>query len=184
MSSSVTAPLLSTHKVRICLRNINPWKAAGPDGVMSRVLKDCAGELAEVFTTIYNILLSSAWVPACFRGDTIVAVPKLSRIICLNDYRPVVLKLLPAKCLERLVIKHIKNAIPPTLDQYQFAYRENRSIEDAISIAIYTLLQHPEHKNTYARLLFVDFSLAFNTIRPNKFTAKLYSLGLNTSLCN
>lgn len=108
----------------------------------------------------------------------------MSRITCLNDYRPVVLTLIPAKCLERLVIKHIKNAIPPTLGQCQFAYRENRSTEDAIFIAIYTLLQHLEHKNTYARLLFVDFSSAFNTIWPNKLTAKLYSLGLNTSLCN
>lgn len=73
-------------------------------------------------------------------------------------------------------MNHIKNAIPPTLDQYQFAYRENRSTEDAIAIALYTLLQHLEHKNTYERLLFVDFSSAFNTIRPNKLIAKLHSL--------
>lgn len=99
MPSSDTAPVLSTHKVRICPRNINPWKAAGPDGVLSRVLKDCAGELAEVFTTNYNILLSSAWVPACFRSAKLVPVPKMSRITCLNDYRPVVLTLIPAKCM-------------------------------------------------------------------------------------
>ncbi len=144
MPSSDTAPVLSIHEVRLCMCYINPRKAAGPDGVLGRVLKDCAGELAEVLTTIYNILLSTAWVPACFKSATIVPVPKTCRVTCLNDYRPVALTPIPA---ERLVIKHIKNAIPPTLEQYQFTYWENRSKEDAISIAFHTLLQHLEKKH-------------------------------------
>lgn len=47
---STVSPVLSTHQVRLCLRNINPRKAAVPDGVLGQVLKDCADELAEVFT--------------------------------------------------------------------------------------------------------------------------------------
>lgn len=89
-----------------------------------------------------------------------------------------------AKCFERLVITHIKTAIPPSLDQYQFAYRKNRSTEDAIAIVLHTLLEHLEHRNTSARLLFVDSSSAFNTILPNKLRNKLHGLGLGTTLCN
>ena len=48
---------LSTHEVRLILRNINIRKAAGPDGVQGRVLKDCAAELAPVLTTIFNLSL-------------------------------------------------------------------------------------------------------------------------------
>ncbi len=36
----------------------------------------------------------------------------------------------------------------------------------------------------YARLLFIDYSSAFNTIVPIKLTNKLTGLGLNTSLCD
>ena len=44
-------------------------------------------------------------------------------------------------------------------------------------LLFYTLLEHLEHRSTYARLLFVDFSSAFNTILPNK-------LCNNSTLCN
>ncbi|KAK7895270.1 hypothetical protein WMY93_020595 [Mugilogobius chulae] len=176
-SGGSTTPILDLHQVRLCLRNINPRKAAGPDGVLGRVLKDCADELAEVFTNIFNLSLSTSWVPTCFKAATIIPVPKQTNVTCLNDYRPVALTPIPAKCLERLVIKHIKEAIPSALDQYQFAYRENRSTEDAVAIVIHTLLEHLEHKNTYARLLFVDFSSAFNTILPNILLQKLSNLG-------
>ena len=81
-------------------------------------------------------------------------------------------------------MKHIKASIPPSLDQNQFVYRKNRLTEDAIAIVLHTLLEHLEHSNTYGRLLFVDFSSAFNTILPNKLHSKLHKLGLNTTLCN
>ncbi len=37
------------------------------------------------------------------------------------------------KCFERLVMQKIKNSLPNTLDPLQFAYRPNRSTDDAIS---------------------------------------------------
>jgi len=77
-----------------------------------------------------------------------------------------------------------KKALPPALDQYQCAYRENRSAEDAIAIVLHILLKHLEHKNTYARLHFIDFSSAFNTIQPNTLLLNLSNLGLNNALCN
>ena len=36
----------------------------------------------------------------------------------------------------------------------------------------------------YVRMLFIDYSSAFNTIAPTKLINKLRTLGLNTSLCN
>ncbi|KAK7895582.1 hypothetical protein WMY93_020907 [Mugilogobius chulae] len=159
------APVLSMHEVRQAFCSINTRKAAGPDGVLGRVLKDCAAELADVFTSIFNISLSCSLVPGCFKAATIVPLPKQSNVTCLNNFRPVALTSIPAKCLERLVIKHIKAALPLFLDPHQFANRENRSTEYAIAIVLHTLLEHLEHKNTYARLLFVDYSSAFNTIK-------------------
>ncbi|KAK7889603.1 hypothetical protein WMY93_025163 [Mugilogobius chulae] len=84
-SGGSTTPSLDLHQVRLCLRNINPRKAAGPDGVLGRVLKDCADELAEVFTNIFNLSLSTSWVPTCFKAATIIPVPKQTNVTCLND---------------------------------------------------------------------------------------------------
>lgn len=102
--------------------------------MLGTVLKDCTDELAEVLSTIYNMSLSTLWVPGCFKAGTIVPVPQQSNVTYLNYYRLVALTPIQAKCLERLVIKHIKEAVP-TLDPYQFAYKEKRSTEHAIVIA-------------------------------------------------
>ncbi len=72
----------------------------------------------------------------------------------------------------------------PSLDPFQFAYRSNRSTDDAIATALHPALTHLDKKDSYVRMLFIDFSSAFNTIIPQQLTHKLAQLGLNTSLCN
>jgi hypothetical protein len=88
------------------------------------------------------------------------------------------------KCFERLVMAHINSILPDTLDPLQFAYCSNRSTDDAISIALHTVLSHLDKRNIYVRMLFIDYSSAFNTIVPTKLITKLKTLGLNTSLFN
>ncbi len=71
------------------------------------------------------------------------------------------------------------------MDPLQFAYRPNRSTDDAISQVLHSSLTHIDSKNgNYVRLLFIDYSSAFNTIVPTKLAVKLSNLGLNTSLCD
>ena len=72
---------------------------------------------------------------------------------------------------------HINTIIPETLDPLQFAYRPNRSIYDAISIALHTALSHMDKRNTYVRMLFIYYSSAFNTIVPSKLITKIRTLG-------
>ncbi len=55
---------------------------------------------------------------------------------------------------------------------------------DAVALALHYVLQHLDTHNTYARLLFLDYSSAFNTIRPVKLTSKLVDLGVPTPTCN
>ncbi len=74
--------------------------------------------------------------------------------------------------------------LPASLDPLQFAHRSNRSTDDAIAFTLHTVLSHLENKNTYVRMLFVDYSSAFNTIVPATLVAKLQTLGLNRSLCS
>ena len=80
---------------------------------------------------------------------------------------------------------HITSPLPDTLDQLQFAYRPNRSTDNAIAITMHTALTHLDKRNTYVvRMLFIDYSSAFNTIVPSKLVIKLKTLGLNPALCN
>ena len=112
-------------------------------------------------------------IPTCFEQTTIVTVPKHTKATFLNDYRLVALMAVAMKCFERLVMVHINTIIPETLDPLQFAYHPTRSTDDAISIALHTALSHLDKRNTYVRMLFIDYSSVFNTIVPSKLITKL-----------
>uniref|UniRef100_A0A4W5L0P8 Reverse transcriptase domain-containing protein n=1 Tax=Hucho hucho TaxID=62062 RepID=A0A4W5L0P8_9TELE len=175
---------LSVADVSKTFKQVNIHKAVGPDGLPGRVLRACADQLTGVFIDIFNMSLIESVIPTCFKQTTIVPVPKNMKATYLNDYRPVALTSVAMKCFERLVMAHINTIIPETLDPLQFAYRPNRSTDDAISIALHTTLSHLDKRNTYVRMLYIDYSSAFNTIVPSKLITKLRILGLNTSLCN
>ena len=72
------------------------------------------------------------------------------------------------------------------LDLLQFAYRPNRSTDNAIAITLHMALSHLDKRNTlkYVRMLFFDYISAFKTIAPSKLIIKLGALGLNHALCN
>ena len=176
---------ITEHDVRRSFKTLKVNKAAGPDDIKPKLLRLCSDQLANVFTYIFNWSLETAIVPSCFKKSTIIPVPKKNSPECLNDFRPVALTSVVMKCFEKIVLKFINSLLPSNLDTYQFAYRPKRSIDDAISINTHEILNHLENKNTYARVLFIDYSSAFNTIIPCKLYSKLVNdLKFPLFLCN
>ncbi len=164
---------------------MNVRKAVGPDGITGHVLRSCSDQLAGLFTSIFNESLATSVVLTSFKKSVIIPVPKNNKPSCLNDYRPVALTSIVMKVFERLVKNPICSSIPATLDPLQFTYCPNRSTNDAISQVLHSSLTHIDSKNgNYVRLLFIDYSSAFNTIVPIKLAFKLTDLGLNSSLCD
>ncbi|KAK3507530.1 hypothetical protein QTP70_028078, partial [Hemibagrus guttatus] len=130
-------------------------------------------------------------VPPCFKCSTIIPIPKKPKITGLNDYRPVALTSVVMKSFEILVLAYLKNITGPLLDPLQFAYRANRSVDDAVNMGLHFILQHLDKSGTceavrhvrHVRLLFVDFSSAFNTIIPTVLQTKLTQLSVPSSIC-
>ncbi len=121
--------------------------------------------------------------PCCFKCSTIIPVPKKHKIIGLNNYRPVSLTSVVMKSFERLVLAYLKDITGPLLDPLQFAYRANRSVDEAVNMGLHYILQHLDKPGSYARILFVDFSSAFNTIMPDLLSIKLTQFSVPTSIC-
>ncbi len=176
--------------LKVCVEDVNrvfrrqkSRKASGPDGISPAYLKVCADQLAPTFTQIFNRSLELCEVPCCFKRSTIIPVPKKPKITGLNDYRPVALTSVVMKSLERLVLTYLKDITRPLLDPLQFAYRANRSVNDAVNMGLHYILQHLDKPGNYARILFVDFSSAFNTIMPDLLSHKLTQLSVLTSIC-
>lgn len=87
-----------------------------------------------------------AVVHICFKETTIGRIPKKNKLKCPNDYRRIALTLVIVKCFERLIMAHIKASMLGTLEPLQFTYHSNRCTEDAIFIAIHTVITHLEER--------------------------------------
>ncbi|KAK1802892.1 hypothetical protein P4O66_021198, partial [Electrophorus voltai] len=118
------------------------FKRAEPDGICGRLLKACTDQLAPVLTDIFNLSLMHGIIPSCFKQSTIVPVPKKSWPSSSNDYRPVALTSVVMKCFEKLVRDFITSSLPASMDLLQFAYRHNRSTDDAVAHLLHTTLTH------------------------------------------
>ncbi|KAI4890031.1 hypothetical protein NFI96_031565, partial [Prochilodus magdalenae] len=147
-----------------------------------RVLRECVEQLADVLMDVFNISLSTGVSPACFKSTTIIPVQTKSPVFCLNNHHPVAFTPIIIKCFERLVMRHIKDQLPPSLDPLG-VLSLNRSTDVTILTTLYLALIHLDNKDTskHIIMLFTDFSSAFDTIIPQELIGKL---GLNTSHCN
>ena len=109
-------------------------------------------------------------------------IPKKSNPSVLNDYRPIALTSVVMKCFERLILSRLLKETCKHLDPLQFAYRHNRSTEDAVITMLNYVLEHLQERGSYVRILFADLSSAFNTIKPHLLAKKMKDLGVSREI--
>ena len=148
-------------------------KSPGPDGICGRTLKYCADQLSGVFQYLFQASLDTVTIPDIWKNSKVVPVPKKNNPKQLNDFRPVALTSLVMKTLEKLIKSFILSEIEHKLDPLQFAYRPGKGVDDAKLFILNTLYKHLEKPGAHARILFADFSSAFNTIQPHILAEKL-----------
>ena len=173
---------VSEEEVRRLFRKLNSRSASGPDRISSKTLKTCSDSLAHVFKVLFQRSLQEGHIPRLWRSSMIIPVPKRKVVSQLNDYRPVALTSIPMKCAEKIVLGHLRRETEDHQDPLQFAYTRRRSTEDAILTMLHHLHQHLDKPGTYARVLFVDFSSAFNTIQPHLLVNKLLDMTVNPEI--
>ncbi len=120
-------------------------------------------------TDIFNISLSQAVVPTCFKATTIFQ-SRRSHLHLLQWLPSSSTHSYSHEVLERLVMQHIKSVLPPSLDPFQFAYRSNRSTD---------WCPHTPRQNGHVCQIAVhrfQFSIQHN--HPQQLIHKLVQLGL------
>ncbi|KAI4882888.1 hypothetical protein NFI96_013113, partial [Prochilodus magdalenae] len=78
---------------------------------------------------------------------------------------------------------HLKDISKPLLDHLKFAYLATKSVDNTVNMGLHHILQRLDHPNTYAGILFLDLSSAFNTIIPGQLHSKLTQLNVPASTC-
>ncbi|KAI3355629.1 hypothetical protein L3Q82_004178 [Scortum barcoo] len=87
------------------------------------------------------------------------------------------------KTLERLVLAHLRPLVSSFMDPLQFAYQPDIGVDDAV---IYLHFTPPsltwKKAGSTVRIMFFDFSSAFNTIQPRLLGDKLQLAGVDHHL--
>ncbi len=68
------------------------------------------------------------------------------------------------KTMERIILRHLQPLVGTQLDPLQFAHRPGIGVDDAVTYLLHRLLLHLEDSVSTVRVMFFDFSSAFNTI--------------------
>ena len=170
---------LPKNLVQKALNKIQTRKAAGPDGLNTKVLKSCRQSLFYIIHFIFQTSLATCTFPACWKAGEIVPVPKNDCPKTDNELRPVTLTAILAKCLERVFLYIFMPYVADSFDTLQFAYINKRSTDDAACSLLHYITEHLDRKSTNTvRCLFIDYSSAFNCIQPHILIEKLNKMGV------
>jgi len=174
--------VIDLHTVTKVFKNMQTTKAMGPDNLSAFLLKSFAEELSPAWHKLFQLSIDTCTIPQLWKKTIIIPVPKKACPQENNDYRPVALTSNVFKSLEKLMIDELRIDVGKNVDKYQFAYTKKRSTSDALATITHLTVKHLESPAAYARLLFVDFSSAFNSIQPDILLRKLVQLKVNPFL--
>ena len=180
-SPFLTAPdiHITSEGVLKLLSNLKPHKAAGPDQISPRIMKEMAVTLAPTLTTIFQKSLQTGEVPKDWRTADVAPIYKKGQKYVAANYRPVSLTCISSKVMEHIVTSHImKHANTNNiLSDFQHGFRENRSCETQL-LQFVTDVVNNLHSGRQTDVLVMDFSKAFDKVSHTKLTQKLDFYGI------
>ena len=146
------------------LRKIKNRKAAGldetpPEAWKTREFDDI---LLRHCNAVYNQNTIDRWTKGC-----ILLFPKKGDLGLVKNYRGITLTSIVAKIYNALLCNHIEPKIENILRKNQNGFQRNQSTTSQI-LTIRQILEGVHAKNLEAKILFVDFSKAFDSIHRGK----------------
>lgn len=145
-------------------------------------MRVCLEQLVNPLLTLFQDSLDHGTVPTLWKMSEIIPVPKVRFPKEFNDLRPVALTSLIMKCFEHIIKIHLCLKINAFRDPLQFAYCQSKCVQDAVLTLVHDASKYLDNNNSQVRLLFVDFSSAFNTIQIHILLRKLLYMNVNSNL--
>ena len=171
---------ITTQGIENLLKKVNPQKANGPDLIPSRVLNECAPQIAPYLAIIYNQSLSEHQLPKDWLQANICPVFKKGSRTIASNYRPISLTCVICKAMEHILFHHIIKHLDQfdILKDYQHGFRKGRSCETQLLITIEEIAKSLDNRSQ-VDLLVLDFSKAFDTVPHARLLKKLEHYGVD-----
>ena len=167
------------------LLNLKPHKAAGPDAILPRTLKDFATEIAPVLTFIFNKSLSSSTIPDDWRTANVTPIFKKGERYLPSNYIPISLTCICYKIQEHKIVSNImahldKHSI---LYRWQYGFRATHSTDTQLTTFVHELSQNLDQRKQ-TDVIILDFSKAIDKVSHKHLALKLKYYGINKIVLN
>ena len=171
--------------VQKLLKELNPYKATGPDEVPSRILQVGALELAPALVKLYQYSIDTGEVPQDWRDANVVPIFKKGDRHQPSNYRPVSLTSVVCKVLEHIVHSSIMTHFDRwnILCDSQHGFRKRRSCETQLIETIDDIARHLSDGNQVDVIL-LDFEKAFDKVPHSRLLNKLDFYGVRGKVNN
>ena len=104
------------------MKDINVNKAAGPDGIHGKVLKNCKEGIAYPLSHLFSISYNSGQIPSEWKYANVVPVYKKGTKASVENYRPISLTCLTMKVFEKIVRDELLAKCQHKLNQNQHGF--------------------------------------------------------------
>ena len=171
---------LIEEEVAAVLRNLDPNKASGPDGIPCRLLKEVAHKITPSLCRLFNLSLSLGVVPSEWKFAKISPVFKKEDPSIESNYRHISLLCLLSKVLERCVFNHCYYHLSPLLYHLQHGFLRGRSTVTQLLEVYHNIIETVASRKE-VDTIYLDLSKAFDKVPHSLLLLKLNSYGISGS---
>jgi hypothetical protein len=172
---------LTEEEVSKELSKLNPAKAPGPDGLSTRVLKECKEDLKTPITKLFNTSLRTGKLPSEWKKANVVPVFKKGSKLEVSNYRPISLLPIISKVLERCVLNKIIDTIRPKISNMQYGFMKGKSTTTQI-ITVLSNIHNIFDTRDKTDVIYFDLAKAFDSVPHKLLLHKLQSFGIHGKL--
>lgn len=167
---------ISCSEVKHAIRKLRAGSAPGPDGLPAWFLRLTCDFICVPLAKLFTRCFRSGICPREVCTGTVILLPKTRSPKSLSELRPITLTNALAKIMERIAFFRVQEHFVSTIGPEQHAYRAFHSTNTALTHLIHSWLQFLDLRSShYIRILFIDFSKAFDSVEPSLLIGKLAS---------
>ena len=165
------------------LSSRDPNKAAGPDGIESRLLKECATELAPILSDLFQKSMDVGEVPESWKEANIVPIHKTGSKAKMSNFRPVALTSVVSKVCEKILCMTIMAFLTMNnlISQQQHGFVSGRSCQTNILLCLERWTEMLDNGSS-VDVAYFDYAKAFDKVSHRLLLVKLKGYGIDGKL--
>ena len=165
MNNELSTPF-QRSEVDLALKQMNPLKAPGPDGMPPLFFQQFWPTIGEEVSEAVLNCLNSGMIPHSINRTFITLIPKVKSPVRVSEFRPIALCNTLYKIISKVLANRLKKLLPSVISETQSAFQSSKAISDNILVAFETLhhMKSQKSKKTGFMAMKLDMSKAYDRV--------------------